>query len=802
MIGFTCGPLSSFTPRRRPAYLKALLGAVVLGMCASVGLALPISVPDTIMLPDSLGPLRPPYHLAFGSSTDNIYVASESSDIMVVDGNTFQRIKRINTGTPVGGALLVSQHNRLYCSYLQQGRVGVIDYTTNDTVGSIEVSKRPKLLCYNSDSDKLYCADSFYFKVSVIDCAADTVIKVISTGAKIIGMICDPTTNKVYVETKYALLVISCATDSIIRSIDGEYRSGMCLNKRRQKLYVPGTTSPATLYVVSTQTDSVTDTIPTGSNILACNEATDRLYSAGGEGVNEYDCLGDTYTGCGYFPRCEARAIACDTVRNRLLFRSTYDLLVIDCLTFDVVANVGAPSYRINSDPLVLDPSRYRAMSTGWREGWGALTICDYKGDTAYYRGGVPLCGWGNSMSHNPATSRLYCSLGTGAAAVVDEQTNRQVGLARGVGGSMVYSRTSNKFYFRVSSGLGVMDGAGDSLLKYIHISDGRWDPFPCWCPIGNKMYCFADKGARLFMAAVDCSTDSVMWERDMYDLGRWFEYLDNGLMLVNHTDSLALIDPRTDSVLAESSLAAGGVYAVTHTGDGKKFYLARFGRLEVRSSSSLALLKTIAWPYFGSAMGTSLAYSDTARKLYWFVGDSALAIDATSDTVTTRVTTTELYDGPCLDHTGNYLFCASYDTLSVYDMRSDSLVAVYPQLQSPLLRITSSPEQHRIYLGCPDVILVYPDVPPGVEETPSADMRATKSGPTVVRGVLFLPEAANHRPKAACLMDISGRNVLDLKPGANDVRTLAPGVYFIRGPKTEDGRPNTAVRKIVVTRM
>jgi hypothetical protein len=74
-----------------------------LGFSVCLGWSLP--VPDTIQLPDSLGPLRPGYHLAFGSSTDDIYVASESADIIVVDGSfagNFQRIKRINTGTPVG----------------------------------------------------------------------------------------------------------------------------------------------------------------------------------------------------------------------------------------------------------------------------------------------------------------------------------------------------------------------------------------------------------------------------------------------------------------------------------------------------------------------------------------------------------------------------------------------------------------------------------------------------------------------------------------------------------------------------
>jgi hypothetical protein len=71
----------------------------------------------------------------------------------------------------------------------------------------------------------------------------------------------------------------------------------------------------------------------------------------------------------------------------------------------------------------------------------------------------------------------------------------------------------------------------------------------------------------------------------------------------------------------------------------------------------------------------------------------------------------------------------------------------------------------------------------------------------TIARRVLFLPEAASHQSQAASLLDLAGRKVLDLTPGANDVRALAPGVYFVRGPKTEYGRPAQAVRKVVVTR-
>jgi len=72
-----------------------------------------------------------------------------------------------------------------------------------------------------------------------------------------------------------------------------------------------------------------------------------------------------------------------------------------------------------------------------------------------------------------------------------------------------------------------------------------------------------------------------------------------------------------------------------------------------------------------------------------------------------------------------------------------------------------------------------------------------------VLRGVLVLGAVGSRQHSAyrAELMDATGRKVLDLKPGANDVRGLAPGVYFVRRPETEDGRPGAAVRKIVVTR-
>jgi hypothetical protein len=92
-------------------------------------------------------------------------------------------------------------------------------------------------------------------------------------------------------------------------------------------------------------------------------------------------------------------------------------------------------------------------------------------------------------------------------------------------------------------------------------------------------------------------------------------------------------------------------------------------------------------------------------------------------------------------------------------------------------------------------------------EETSSAELRTPNISPSVVRGVLFLDglgtrsELSNNSVMSrAALLDIGGRKVMELRVGANDVRALAPGVYFVKGPETEGRRP-TGIRKVVVAR-
>jgi hypothetical protein len=93
-------------------------------------------------------------------------------------------------------------------------------------------------------------------------------------------------------------------------------------------------------------------------------------------------------------------------------------------------------------------------------------------------------------------------------------------------------------------------------------------------------------------------------------------------------------------------------------------------------------------------------------------------------------------------------------------------------------------------------------NAPLGVAEEPSRRQTggAEANAATVVRNVLFLPKMGTAPSGAvpistSSLLDASGRKVMELQPGANDVSHLGPGVYFVREAQAQ------AVRKVVLTK-
>ncbi len=84
---------------------------------------------------------------------------------------------------------------------------------------------------------------------------------------------------------------------------------------------------------------------------------------------------------------------------------------------------------------------------------------------------------------------------------------------------------------------------------------------------------------------------------------------------------------------------------------------------------------------------------------------------------------------------------------------------------------------------------------PYAIQENPTSGVRMTNRLPTVIRNTLNLQPAVYNLQSEVALFSTDGRRVLQLRPGANDVRSLAPGVYFVREAQA------VTVHKVVVTR-
>jgi len=61
---------------------------------------------------------------------------------------------------------------------------------------------------------------------------------------------------------------------------------------------------------------------------------------------------------------------------------------------------------------------------------------------------------------------------------------------------------------------------------------------------------------------------------------------------------------------------------------------------------------------------------------------------------------------------------------------------------------------------------------------------------------------AGSLKPQASgCLLEVEGREELELHPGQNDLSRLAPGVYFVREEPSAVSRQPSGIRKVVLTR-
>ena len=433
----------------------------------------------------------------------------------------------------------------------------------------------------------------------------------------------------------------------------------------------------------------------------------------------------------------------------------------------------------------------------------------------------------------NPTTDRAYCAVaGANIVMVMDGTDNsvRQVVHSGMQPWGLVHDPSGNKVYCAnagsedAQSSITVIDGAGDSVLRTIET--GPWGSWMDW--YGPQVLCLNATGDRLYEAlygvlVVDASADTAICAVQLDERPNAICYEPAHDYLYARTyAAVDVIDAGLNLLIAQVDIGRGAS-ALCYVPAGAKVYAADLydGTVSVVAGERPELVAQIdvgGGPY-------ALCWDSKDNKVYCACRDSdwVAVIDAYADTV---VASLPVGDGPqalFYDSLNNCVFCAcTYDSsAAIIDCEKDSVITTIAVGEQPIA-MAWNPVDMRTYVANREghsISVIRDSLRVGVEEMAIGDWRLANRA-TVIRGVLVLPRdglgtrsaGTGHDPESsadsghvplsrAALLDVSGRKVMDLHPGANDVSRLAPGIYFVRsGPSAVSRKPST-IAKIVITK-
>jgi DNA-binding beta-propeller fold protein YncE len=393
--------------------------------------------------------------------------------------------------------------------------------------------------------------------------------------------------------------------------------------------------------------------------------------------------------------------------------------------------------------------------------------------------------------------NELYaCSWDT--IAVVDLATDRVrkfVSVAEGIS-ALFYDAPGNKVYCNGTGVLNVLDCVTDSIVKTIPTPHG-FGGF-CYDAIDRKLYGSSLGG----LSAVSCNADSVVAEIDLnggsaQDLV--YSPVANRLYCALEDSTVAVVDCAADTVAGELPAGLDEYHTICYIPDGDLVTCTSYRRdsLQVFSCATGQLVASVPVYYWT----TQSAYSSRSKKLYCFseMAPRVDVVDMQTLSWVGSIALSKYVTMTSYDSIADRLACviSSPHEVAFIDCASDSVVATIPVVGYPSSIARSA--HRRLYVANQNVssFSVFLDTATaGIGEVAGCELRVASSA-TIVRGVLLFEARGERREARGELLDLSGRRVLDLKPGANDVSKLSPGVYFVRDAQAQA----QAVRKVVIAR-
>jgi len=783
-------------------------------------------IEKTLYLPDSFGGALRLENMVHDPANNCVYVAGGNC-VIVVDGATDRKLARIPI--PANAAYLEHQaiccnpiDNKIYCAgwlgpYKERrtslmvdsiGWVSIIDASTNSVTCTIKTEDWPRTFCFNSTNDKVYCGVCPRSLI-VIDGVGDSVLRNVAVGDLPLATCYSPEHNKVYYLSAGSEMVIDGEEDSVIAThalFCDMCANSICYNPCNNHVYVPNLGGPW-LEVLDGSTNALLKRIfhdylelcgtlcDTMDNKIYCAPWDPPVFVIDGAAdsvVAEIDASPDADYAVN--PLCY------NSVRSRIYCANKDNtVIVIDGWTNSVLDTFAG------TIPLCYNPTNNKAYCGS------ANGVAVVNGNTNSITKTVPIVACPDALCYDRADNKVYCANSVcDNLTVLDGAANRDMGTVP-VGhnpGVMCYNSENHKIYC-VSGADGsvtVISGATDSVTASVAV--GTKPCALCYNPVNNRAYC-ANSGSKS-VSVIDGLTDSVVATVDLVmfaPVGLCCDSTSNKIYCACGNSAVCVIDGATNRFMYEIQTGHSS-QAVCYNPLDNKIYSANWdgdnsGTVTVINGATDSIVRTVR-----VANGSpTMCFNPRRDRLYCanyggFGSDTVVVIGGANNQVLRRI---PIGDGPislCYNAMNDKVYCANLysNDVPVIDCASDLIVESLPAPGGPCA-LAWNPVQNRVYVanGSASCVSVLRDsLVVGLEDLGIPVASQPAQAPTVVRGILKLPG----RPSVARarLLDISGRTVLDLRPGANDVRALAPGVYFVRGEGRGTGDEG-CIRKVVVTR-
>ncbi|MBN2537439.1 hypothetical protein JXB37_04080 [candidate division WOR-3 bacterium] len=724
--------------------------------------------------------------------------------ILVVDTRTLGRRALLARGTTVTDACFHAGLDRLYA--LGPDTLVVFDGLSQDELRRVPLSPGAQNLYLDEAGDRLLV---FHHSdprlLSFYDCRADSVqftIRLDSTDDYWV-MDHNPVRDKAYLMDSHGMVtVVDLGTGAVLGWLDSEGVNYLACDPAADKVYVSDHWTKEIL-VLDGATDSVVGRIDVEDEfgrsmvVLAVQPGLGKLYAFEVEEgpIAVFDTRGDSLlhrvVGAS---SVSPGLVAVDEAHGRLY---AYDwarrgLASVDCRTDSALSMAPWKGY---VDLLAYDPVQDRVWAYDEVE---QLRCVDPVGGIVCGVVGPELPSDLECLRYDPVRDRLYCChLHPSMLMTVHPGTGRVLGMMPGPGCHLsdlvAVTQTG-----RVHAGIDIE--YGDSWLASLDPGDSsyrvllperarRWVepslPLPSLRKTVYQVTQNVDSQYR-YVFLLDWLTETPgpqvpvegFVRSAAVDPGRGLVYLalDNGTVIA--------LDPATG--LAENLLEYQSRSWVLSFDPGlDRLYLVDPHRVQVYDPGRAMFVAEFG---YGRLSGSGPVACDTVRHLlYCGNADSVLVADGLAGAVLDNVAVGFHPEGLHLDPESGRALAVGPGGVAFIDPDTRVVATVPLELG---VGVHWDAGNGRAYVAVDDTLIAV------VRDTMLLVGQGEPPPATLVQRYLTLVVG-----ESGSLVDVTGRKLLDLLPGRNDLGGVAPGVYFVREGSRGQGSEGSRVRKVIVQR-